>query len=279
MKSSEKYVKIDQLFIDEIYSQTIEWNRLGKALDRVNIDINFSCNFHVTPSPFQDCIETHFKEISVKDLYFPIKNIYFPEEVGYYPHCTIPSFFDELKIQLREFSQNVEKARIRNLQTRRVLTHINSELRKYEATGDQKHLLRAANVFLQFKKIQNEALNYNKRQLRHFIRCLFSRICRDLRQVLRTLIRFIFKNMDADNDDIEVLFKNKSKQIFFINKIYRLYEYTGNNSIFEYFDRNRSKSNYTNKGRAVRNYRKVKQSPFPGRMVSAHFTTCVAFGN
>jgi len=277
MKSSGKYLTKDQLFIDDVFSQVNEWSRVGKALDLVDICTGFSDNSWEAFFPFHDRIET-YTEISSKDLYRPIKDIYFAAEVRY-AGCSIQPYYDELKIQLSEFSRKLEKARIRNWQTRTVLSQINSELQKYEASGNKKHLFQAANVLLQFKKVQSKVLNFKRRQLRHLARCLLSRVSRDLRQVFRCLIRFLFKNMDADKDDIEALFKNNLNQIFFIKKIRRLYEYTGNNSIFEFFDRNRSNPECTNKGRAVRNSRKVKKPSFPGRIVSAHFTTRFAFGN
>lgn len=84
--------------------------------------------------------------------------------------------------------------------------------------------------FLQLKQASEEKIRFLKILIRELLDRLGFKITRDLRKKYRTIIRFIFKNMDDQSGAANERFF--SKQTFIFSPVFFIHGNKGNNSIF-----------------------------------------------
>lgn len=278
MNLNISYRSKDQLKLDELLTEAKELIHIKSALDILDNYIvvadncsGKSCNLaNIKIAP--DTEDSIFSYIGYNCNNNSCSNQLFPE---------LPStllYIKSLEDQLVGFSQKMAFAGIKDFQTRKVLSIINANLKKYYSTCNEKYLFIAANALKWIKAENNKQLQNTKIAIRAAVSDFFKLVIRDIRQVFRQIIRFLFKNMDADNDHIKILFKKYLKQNFVIENNFRRYEFRRNNSIFEYTDRHRSNFKFTNKDRAVRNNREIAKTSFKGRAFSTYFSNGLSFG-
>lgn len=278
MSLNISYRSKDQLKLDKLHSEVKELVKINNALDILDNSIVVGDN-----ASGKSCCLTNIKIASHTEGFIFCQNGYNCDNNScnnqLFPEPSSASLFvRSLEEQLVGFSQKMAFAGIKDFRTRQVLRIINANLKKYYSTCNDKYLYIATNALIQFKGENSKQLRNTKIAIRIVVSEFFNHVIRDIRQVFRQMIRFLFKNLDADDDPIEILFKKYVKQNFVIKNNFRRYEFHRNNSISEYADRDGSNIKFTNKDRAVRNNRKIAKASFTGRAFSTYFSTGLTFG-
>lgn len=137
---------------------------------------------------------------------------------------------DELENQL--FKTYEQLSEHDSIISQRLSNVIHESLHEYIASADETFLFHAASVVYSYSKFASAEIKKASGQLKSIISKYILDTVRDLRKFFRSIIRFLFKNMDADNDHNKILFIHQGKQNFLVKSMH-LHGYFLYNNIFK----------------------------------------------